>query len=177
MTAAPHVAAAARTPQVEPPGRARSVLDLVGNTPLLDVTVMAPELSPLRALLTKLRRLITLLFALALLCTACDRPQPVKPPNSPGAAPTAAVDAGQTPHLAVPPARPAITLDRDKLVAHGIAPGHAASVVEKSFQGKSTITRADLEAVQLRNDQGIAVPLSEVATIEVQSDPPEPRKP
>lgn len=54
MTAAPHVAAAARPPQVEPPGRAHSVLDLVGNTPLLDVTVMAPELSPRVRLYAKL---------------------------------------------------------------------------------------------------------------------------
>ncbi len=54
MNAAPRVAAAARAPQNEPAGRAGSILDLVGNTPLLDVTGMAPELSPRVRLYAKL---------------------------------------------------------------------------------------------------------------------------
>lgn len=53
MTAAPR-AAVTGTPSVELPDRARSILDLVGHTPLLNVTALAPDLSPRVRLYAKL---------------------------------------------------------------------------------------------------------------------------
>jgi cysteine synthase B len=57
MSAAPGAAASAAAPHLEPPDRAASILDLVGHTPLLDVTRMAPELSPRVRLYAKLEGL------------------------------------------------------------------------------------------------------------------------
>jgi cysteine synthase B len=53
MSAAPH-AAATGTPSMQLPERAASILDLVGHTPLLDVTALAPGLSPRVRLYAKL---------------------------------------------------------------------------------------------------------------------------
>lgn len=47
-------AAVARAPHLELPDRATSILDLVGRTPLLDVTALAPGLSPRVRLYAKL---------------------------------------------------------------------------------------------------------------------------
>jgi len=54
MNAGHSAAAVAGAPHLEQPGRATSILDLVGRTPLLDVTVMAPGLSPRVRLYAKL---------------------------------------------------------------------------------------------------------------------------
>src|SRR5260221_10027507 len=57
MSAAPSASALAPAPRVEVPGCASSVLDLVGQTPLLDVTPMVPGLSPRVRLYAKLEGL------------------------------------------------------------------------------------------------------------------------
>src|SRR6202142_41182 len=54
MSAGQSAAAVASAPHLELPGRATSILDLVGHTPLVDVTVMAPGLSPRVRLYAKL---------------------------------------------------------------------------------------------------------------------------
>jgi S-sulfo-L-cysteine synthase (O-acetyl-L-serine-dependent) len=54
MSAAPGAVAVATATHLDLPGRAASILDLVGRTPLLDVTCMAPELSPRVRLYAKL---------------------------------------------------------------------------------------------------------------------------
>lgn len=53
MSAAPS-AAATRTPSSDAPDRASSILDLIGHTPLLNVTALAPDLSPRVRLYAKL---------------------------------------------------------------------------------------------------------------------------
>lgn len=47
-------AAATGAPHLELPGRASSIVDLIGHTPLLDVTALAPELAPNVRLYAKL---------------------------------------------------------------------------------------------------------------------------
>lgn len=54
MIAAPSATATATPSRGEPRGRARSVLDLIGHTPLLDVTALAPGLAPQVRLYAKL---------------------------------------------------------------------------------------------------------------------------
>jgi cysteine synthase B len=57
MSAAPSASAVAPAPRLEVPARATSILDLVGQTPLLDVTALVPGLSPRVRLYAKLEGL------------------------------------------------------------------------------------------------------------------------
>jgi S-sulfo-L-cysteine synthase (O-acetyl-L-serine-dependent) len=57
MPSAQSAAAVAGRSGVAPPLRARSVVDLVGNTPLVDVTALAPKLAPRVRLFAKLEGL------------------------------------------------------------------------------------------------------------------------
>lgn len=57
MRVAPSASAVVPAPRLEAPARATSVLDLVGQTPLLDVTVLVPGLSPRVRLYAKLEGL------------------------------------------------------------------------------------------------------------------------
>ena len=56
MRAAPSASAVDRAALRRPPARAASVLDLVGGTPLLDVTVMGAGLAPGVRLYAKLAK-------------------------------------------------------------------------------------------------------------------------
>jgi S-sulfo-L-cysteine synthase (O-acetyl-L-serine-dependent) len=57
MSAGPSASAVAQAPRLERPDRAASILDLVGRTPLLDVTALVPGLSPRVRLYAKLEGL------------------------------------------------------------------------------------------------------------------------